>query len=152
MFSDRDRAWMRQALHLAEVSASQQEVPVGAVLVLDDRIVGEGGNCPITACDPTAHAEIVALRQGAKNLGNYRLTGSTLYVTLEPCLMCIGAIAHARVQRVVYGAVDTKENGVASVSRMGIAQSLNHRVIYEGGLLAELCGQILDKFFQLKRG
>src|SRR4051812_21416062 len=98
MLSADDKAWMLHALQLAEFAAAQQEVPVGAVLILENKIIGEGSNCPISTCDPTAHAEIIALRQGAKILRNYRLVKSTLYITLEPCIMCIGAIIQARVQ------------------------------------------------------
>lgn len=151
MFSDNDLLWMRHALALANAAALRQEVPVGAVLVLDDSIIGEGSNHPIAACDPTAHAEIAALRQGAQHLKNYRLINTTLYVTLEPCLMCVGALVHARVKRVVYGAVDPKAGAVNSAFKLGSAEQFNHWIIYEGGLLAEECGQILIDFFKARR-
>lgn len=151
MFSDNDVFWMRHALYLAEAAANLQEVPVGAVLVLDDKAIGEGSNCPIRLCDPTAHAEIIALRQGAQNLKNYRLVNSTLYITLEPCIMCVGAIVHARIKRVVFGATDPKAGAVMSVFPMGAAQQFNHHVGYEGGLLAEQCSKILSDFFRVRR-
>ncbi len=151
MFSDNDLSWMRHALQLAKDAANRQEVPVGAVLVLDEVIIGEGSNRPIGECDPTAHAEIIALRQGAKNIKNYRLVNATLYVTLEPCVMCVGALVHARVKRVVFGAADPKAGAVMSAFQMGAAQQFNHRVVYEGGLLAEECGQLLSDFFKARR-
>ncbi len=151
MFSERDIFWMQQAIKLAEHAAQQQEVPVGAVLVCEDKMIGEGFNRPIKNCDPTAHAEIIALRQGAENLNNYRLINSTLYVTLEPCIMCVGAITHARVKRVVYGAADPRAGAVKSVFQIGETNKLNHRVEYAGGLLAEECGEILRLFFQARR-
>jgi tRNA(adenine34) deaminase len=147
-----DLVWMRHALNLAATAARQQEVPVGAVLVAEDNsILAESANCPIGACDPTAHAEIVALRQGARLSNNYRLINSTLYVTLEPCLMCVGAIVHARVKRVIFGAFDPKAGAVTSVFQLGLCNSLNHKVIYEGGLLAEQSGQLLTGFFRARR-
>lgn len=151
MFSDNDLFWMRHALALAKDAANRQEVPVGAVLVLDETIIGEGSNRPIGDCDPTAHAEIVALRQSAKYLKNYRLLNATLYVTLEPCVMCIGALVHARVKRVVFGAADPKAGAVMSAFQLGAAQQFNHRVVYEGGLLAGECGQMLSDFFKARR-
>jgi tRNA(adenine34) deaminase len=134
-----DEAHMRRALELARRAAEEGEVPVGAVVVLDGRIVGEGWNRPIAARDPTAHAEIQAMRAAAGALGNYRLTGATLYVTLEPCDMCIGATFHARVGRVVFGATDPKK------------QVLRNQVKLEGGLLAQECGALLSSFFASKR-
>jgi tRNA(adenine34) deaminase len=130
---------MRRALELARRAEEEGEVPVGAVLVLDGRIVGEGWNRPIAARDPTAHAEIQAMRAAAGALGNYRLTGATLYVTLEPCDMCIGATFHARIGRVVFGAIDPKK------------QVLRNQVKLEGGLLAQECGALLSNFFAAKR-
>ena len=130
---------MRRALELARRAAEEGEVPVGAVVVLDGRIAGEGWNRPIAARDPTAHAEIQAMRSAAGALGNYRLTGATLYVTLEPCDMCIGATFHARVGRIVFGATDPKK------------QVLRNQVKLEGGLLAQECGALLSNFFAAKR-
>ena len=130
---------MRRALELARRAAEEGEVPVGAVLVLDGRIVGEGWNRPIGASDPTAHAEVQAMRAAAQSVKNYRLTGATLYVTLEPCDMCIGAMFHARVARAVFGATDPKK------------QVLKNQVKLEGGLLAQECGALLSNFFAAKR-
>ena len=130
---------MRRALELARRAEEEGEVPVGAVVVMDGKIVGEGWNRPIASSDPTAHAEIQALRNASAALKNYRLTGATLYVTLEPCDMCIGAMFHARVARVVYGARDPKK------------QVLKNQVEQEGGLLAEECGSLLTKFFAARR-
>jgi tRNA(adenine34) deaminase len=151
MISEHDIHWMRHALQLAEFAITQQEVPVGAVLICDNSMIGEGSNCPISLCDPTAHAEMIALRQGARYLNNYRLINSTLYVTLEPCMMCVGAIVHARVKRVVYGALDPKAGAVVSAFEIGSTQKLNHKVLYEGGVLEKQCGQILSNFFQARR-
>jgi tRNA(adenine34) deaminase len=134
-----DEDFMRRALELARRAQEEGEVPVGAVLALDGKIVGEGWNRPIAASDPTAHAEIQALRSASAALNNYRLTGATLYVTLEPCHMCLGAMFHARVARVVYGATDPKK------------QVLKTQVKADGGVLAEQCGKILSEFFAAKR-
>lgn len=150
-FSERDHFWMQHAIGLAESAALQGEVPVGAVLVANDVMLGEGFNRPIQASDPSAHAEIVALRQGAQQLNNYRLVDSTLYVTLEPCIMCVGAIVHARVKRLVYGAYDSRVGAVSSVFKMLDAEALNHRVTHAGGLMAETCGQMLSDFFRARR-
>jgi tRNA(adenine34) deaminase len=151
MFSARDEFWMQQALALAAKAEAQGEVPVGAVLVLNDEIIGTGFNSPITACDPTAHAEVMALRLGAEKIGNYRLLNSTLYATLEPCLMCAGALVHARIKRLVYGARDPRAGAVTSVFQALDNASLNHRVEYQDGLLQERCGAMLSEFFQKKR-
>jgi tRNA(adenine34) deaminase len=151
MFSDTDIFWMQRAIHLAKTAAQQQEVPVGAVLVFEDTMMGEGFNCSISTCDPTAHAEVVALRNSAKSMGNYRLINSTLYVTLEPCIMCVGALVQARVKRVVFGASDPKAGAVHSVFQMAHDTQLNHRVEYHGGLLAEECGNLLTEFFRSRR-
>lgn len=151
MFSERDHHWMQHAISLAKIAEEHAEVPVGAVLVLDDAIIGEGWNRPILQSDPTAHAEILALREGALHLKNYRLVQSTLYVTLEPCFMCVGAIIHARVKRVVYGASDPKTGAVSSVFSMGSACQVNHRVEYANGLFADECGRLLKDFFQQRR-
>jgi len=142
-FSEFDFACMHHALELAKMGAAKKEVPVGAVLVLENKIIAEGWNCPISTTDPTAHAEIITLRNAAKNKENYRLTGSTLYVTLEPCLMCAGAMIQARVAKVIYGASDV---------RWGARnQCGNHETIYEGGLLAEESAALLKDFFVEKR-
>lgn len=139
-----DQTYMAHALQLAARAAEMGEVPVGAVLVKNGKMVAEGWNQPVSACDPTAHAEIITLRQAAKTLGNYRLTGSTLYVTLEPCLMCAGAMIHARVARVVYGAPDVRWGARRTVSS-------NHDVIYEGGLLVSESAALLQAFFAQRR-
>lgn len=151
MFSSRDEYWMSRALALAQQGAAQGEVPVGAVLVLDDECVGEGFNQPIGKHDPTAHAEIVAMRAGAEKLGNYRLIQTTLYVTLEPCVMCAGAMVHARVKRLVYGAKDPRAGAIVSQTEVLNHSFLNHRVEHKGGLLASDCGQLLSRFFQERR-
>lgn len=151
MFTEQDHAWMQHAIHLAETAAENNEVPVGAVLVHDNKVIGEGWNRPIQNSDPSAHAEIIALRHGAETLKNYRLINTTLYVTLEPCLMCVGAIVHSRVKRVVFGAYDQKSGAVESVFQIGTTDKLNHRVSYSGGLLADNCGSLLSHFFQEKR-
>ncbi|MGE5624714.1 MAG: tRNA adenosine(34) deaminase TadA [Bacillota bacterium] len=146
-----DEKFMREALVLARVAEGAGEVPVGAVLVKDGAIVGSGWNQPIGAHDPTAHAEVMALRAAAKLAGNYRLTGTTLYVTLEPCAMCTGALVHARVARLVYGAPDPKTGAVESVFNLAQNEKLNHRLDVTGGVLAEDCGGILKDFFSRRR-
>jgi tRNA(adenine34) deaminase len=139
------------ALGLARQAAEQGEVPVGAVLVLNGAAVGEGWNRPIAEHDPTAHAEIVALRVAARNLGNYRLPGATLYVTLEPCVMCAGAIIHARVERIVFGAYDPKSGAAGSVFEILGTDRLNHHVEVQGGVLADECSRLLHLFFEDRR-
>lgn len=134
-----DAAWMRRALELAQRAREEGEVPVGCVVVMDGRVVGEGWNRPIAAADPTAHAEIQAMRAAAASLGNYRLSGASLYVTLEPCEMCLGAMFHARIARTVYGATDPKK------------KVLKPQTVVEGGVLAEDCGRILTDFFAARR-
>lgn len=146
-----DGLWLQRALSLAKRAEMAGEVPVGALLVFEDQVIGEGSNSPISHCDPTAHAEIVALRQGAKHLNNYRLLNTTLYVTLEPCAMCAAAIVHARVKRLVFGAYDPRAGAVGSVFNILEEKRLNHCVEYTGGVLAEECGAILKNFFQKKR-
>lgn len=147
----RDEHFMREALVLAAQGAALGEVPVGAVLVQDGQIIGRGYNCPISQHDPSAHAEMVAVRDAAQALQNYRLPGVTLYVTLEPCSMCAGLIVHSRIQRVVYGATEPKAGVVASRGRFFEQDFLNHRVLVEGGVLAEECGAVLSEFFRLRR-
>lgn len=146
-----DAAYMREALALAREAESLGEVPVGAVVVLDDKIVGRGFNHPIAAHDPSAHAEIMALRDAARHLGNYRMPGSTLYVTLEPCAMCAGAIFHARVGRVVYGAAEPKTGAAGSVVDLFGEPRLNHHAELVGGILAEDCASLVSGFFARKR-
>ncbi len=147
----RDQDFMRQALWLAAQGAALGEVPVGAIVVQDGAIIGRGFNCPISASDPSAHAEMVAIRAAAQATGNYRLPGSTLYVTLEPCNMCAGLIVHARIARVVYGALEPKAGVVQSQGRFFTQDFLNHRVLFEGGVLVEECGSILSDFFKARR-
>jgi len=143
---------MARALALAERAAAEGEVPVGAVVVRDGEIIGEGWNRPIAARDPTAHAEIQALRAAAERLGNYRLPDTTLYVTLEPCAMCAGAIVHARVHRVVYGAADPKGGACGSVfDLLPSDHRFNHRTDCSGGVLAAACAEILRAFFRARR-
>ena len=151
-----DADYMRAALEQARLAADAGEVPVGAVLVLDGEIIGHGYNQPISACDPTAHAEIMALRRAGQRLGNYRLPGSTLYVTLEPCVMCSGAILHARVGRLVYGACDPKTGAQGSVLDLfgeftGKVARLNHHCGVTRGVLAAECGALLSAFFASRR-
>ena len=147
-----DLAFMQQALSLAREAEAAGEVPVGAVLVLDGEIIGRGRNGPIGASDPTAHAEILALRQAASHLGNYRLPGTTLYVTLEPCPMCAGALVHARVQRLVFGAADPRAGAAGTVFDLLRSPQLNHRLEVVGGLCEEECGRLLQEFFRARRG
>ncbi|BAU48157.1 zinc-binding protein [Sulfurifustis variabilis] len=146
-----DERWMRRALELAGEAEARGEVPIGAVVVKDGERIGEGWNRPIGACDPTAHAEIVALREAAARLRNYRLPGSTLYVTLEPCAMCAGAIVHARVMRVVYGAPDPRAGAAGSVYNLIQSRELNHRAEVQGGFLEEDCSALLRAFFRARR-
>ncbi len=146
-----DNAWMARALELARRAAAEGEVPVGAVVVKDGEIIGEGWNRPIAAHDPTAHAEIQALRAAAAHIGNYRLVETTLYVTLEPCAMCAGAMVHARVRRVVYGAPDPRTGAAGSVFNLLQAAQLNHQAEVCGGVLAEESGALLREFFRMRR-
>lgn len=148
-----DERWMRAALAEAQCAAAAAEVPVGAVAVCDGTVLGVGGNRPIAACDPTAHAEIVALRAAAHAVGNYRLPGVTLYVTVEPCTMCVGAMLHARIERLVFGAAEPKAGAVALLDAppVGAERVPNHRVAVTGGVLAEPCGALLTAFFAERR-
>lgn len=146
-----DAVWMGRALELAARAEEEGEVPVGAVLVRDGEVIGEGWNRPIAAHDPTAHAEIQAIRAGAAAIGNYRLVGTTLYVTLEPCPMCAGAMVHARVQRLVFGAADPRTGSAGSIFDIVRSESLNHRLDVTGGVLAEESGGMLRAFFQARR-
>lgn len=142
---------MRTALAEAQRAAEAGEVPVGAVVVRDGELLGRGFNRPIGSIDPTAHAEMVALRAAALKTGNYRLPGSALYVTVEPCLMCAGALIHARVQRLVYGALEPKSGAVASADRVLEGNAVNHRVEVTGGVLADDCARLLTAFFASRR-
>jgi tRNA(adenine34) deaminase len=142
---------MRRALVLAHLAQDAGEVPVGAVLTMDGTIIGEGWNQPILSSDPTAHAEIIALRTAALRQNNYRLPGTTLYVTLEPCAMCAGAIVHARVERVVYGARDPKTGAAGSVFNLLASPSLNHQAAISWGVLEDQCGDLLRRFFRERR-
>ena len=147
-----DEDFMRAALEQASAAGACDEVPVGAVVVLEGAIVGRGFNQPIGRHDPTAHAEVMALRDAAARLGNYRLPGCELYVTLEPCAMCSGAIMHARIARVVFGARDPKTGVAGSVLDLFAEPRLNHHATVEGGLLADECGSMLSRFFAARRG
>jgi len=143
---------MRIALEHAAAAAAGGEVPVGAVLVQGEQIIATGRNAPIASCDPTAHAEITALRAGGRALGTYRLTDTTLYVTLEPCVMCASAIVHARVRRLVFGAWDPRAGGAGSITNVFSLPGLNHRVDVFGGVLMEDCARLLQEFFLQRRG
>ncbi|MGK9064584.1 tRNA adenosine(34) deaminase TadA [Stutzerimonas chloritidismutans] len=146
-----DEHFMREALALAAQGAERGEVPVGAVLVQGGQVVGRGFNCPISRHDPSAHAEMVAIRDAASSLENYRLPGSTLYVTLEPCSMCAGLIVHSRIQRVVFGATEPKAGVALSRGQFFEQAFLNHRVLVEGGLMADACSAMLSDFFRQRR-
>ena len=146
-----DEFWMSRALELAREAERMGEVPIGAVLVLDNECVAEAWNQPIAAHDPSAHAEMLAMRQAGQKLGNYRLNNTTLYVTLEPCAMCAGAIIHARVARVVYGATDPRAGAGGSVFQILDSDKLNHRVRITGGVLETACTKLLQDFFKKKR-
>jgi len=142
---------MREALVQARLAANAGEVPVGAIVVLDDEIVGRGFNHPVSASDPTAHAEIAALRDAAARVGNYRLTGAALYVTIEPCLMCAGALVHARIGTLVFGAPEPKAGAIVSRMRALEHEALNHRVMVVGGVLEEECREVVQAFFRARR-
>lgn len=146
-----DEIYMRLAVDQAQQAAAAGEVPVGAIVIKDGVVIGRGGNSPIDTHDPTAHAEIAALRDAAKNLGNYRLVGCSLYVTLEPCAMCTGAIQHARITRLVYGANDPKTGACGSVVNLMAEPKLNHHTEVSSGILASECAALLTKFFSAKR-
>ena len=146
-----DTHWMREALALARKAEIAGEVPVGAVVVKDGAIIGRGWNHPISANDPTAHAEIIAIREAAQALANYRLLDTAVYVTLEPCAMCAGAMVHARVKRLIFGAGDPRAGAAGSVFEIAHAPALNHRLEVAGGVLAEECGELLRRFFEQRR-
>ena len=143
--------WMREALDEARMAAEEGEVPVGAVVLLNGKIMGRGRNSPIRQHDPTAHAEIAALRQAAHNAFNYRLPGSVLIVTIEPCIMCVGAMIQARVEEVIYGASDPKAGAIHSCFQLADTPPLNHRIRATAGVLAEECGELMKSFFAARR-
>jgi tRNA(adenine34) deaminase len=151
MQAELDRQFMQQALDQAKLAAMAGEVPVGAVLVRDGKIISRGFNQPISNSDPSAHAEMMALRAAAHIESNYRLPGTTLYVTLEPCIMCAGAMLHARVERVVFGAADPKTGAAGSVLNVFSEKQINHQTQVEGGIMSDECGQILRDFFKGRR-
>jgi tRNA(adenine34) deaminase len=147
-----DETFMREALALARQAADAGEVPVGAVVVKDGAVIGRGHNRPVSGRDPTAHAEVMAMRDAAAQLGNYRLAGCELYVTLEPCVMCAGAIMHARISRVVYGAADPRSGACGSVVNLFADTRLNHHATIVGGVMADGAGKLLQEFFAVRRG
>jgi tRNA(adenine34) deaminase len=146
-----DDGWMAEALALARAAQARGEVPVGAIVVRDGAVIGRGGNAPIADSDPTAHAEIAALRDAGRRLGNYRLPGCTLYVTIEPCAMCAGAILHARIARLVFGAADPKTGACGSVVDLFALPRLNHHASVRCGVRADECGALLSEFFAARR-
>jgi tRNA(adenine34) deaminase len=146
-----NEVFLREALELAREAERAGEVPVGAVVVVDGRVIGRGRNSPISTNDPTAHAEMLALREAAAAIGNYRLDGATLYVTLEPCVMCAGALVHARLARLVFGARDLRFGGIRSKFRLADTDVLNHRVEIVEGVLAAECTQLMQAFFASRR-
>lgn len=150
-FQTEDERWMSEALALAECAANIGEVPVGAVVVLNDEIIGRGWNQVITGSDPTAHAEVVALRDAARRVENYRLVGASLYVTIEPCSMCAGAIVHSRIERVVFGTTEPKAGAIVSQNCFFDQSFLNHQVQWQGGVLAERCAERINRFFRERR-
>jgi tRNA(adenine34) deaminase len=148
---DADETYMHAALELARAGGERGEVPVGAIVVLGGQVIGEGFNQPISASDPTAHAEIVAMRAAAQRVGNYRLVGATLYVTIEPCQMCVGAMVHARIRRLVYGTPEPKAGAIESAMRAHEHPAMNHRIEAVGGVLEEACREVIQEFFKGRR-
>ncbi len=146
-----DEAWMRHAIRLAQRAEDEGEIPVGALLVKENQLIAEGWNRSISYCDPTAHAEIIAIRKAGQVLNNYRLIDTTLYVTLEPCVMCMGAISHSRIQRLVFGAYDPKRGAVCHALNLSDAAFLNHTVNWKGGVLETETSTLLSDFFRAKR-
>lgn len=146
-----DEAWIRHAIRLAQRAEQQGEVPVGAIVVEDNRCIAEGWNIPIISHDPTAHAEVIALRGAGVVMENYRLTEATLYVTLEPCVMCLGAMSHARIKRLVFGAYDVKRGAVCNALSLTDASFLNHKISWDGGVLETQCSDMLRNFFKARR-
>jgi tRNA(adenine34) deaminase len=143
---------MSRALELARQAAAEGEVPVGALVVKDGLVIAEGYNQPISGCDPTAHAEIVAMRKASASLKNYRLSGCDLYVTIEPCTMCVGAMIHARIERLVFGAAEPRAGAITSKLSLMEHSHFNHDIKWQGGLLAEQCGNLMSDFFRSRRG
>ena len=148
---NRDEFYMARALELAAEAGAADEVPVGALVVQGDTVIGEGYNQPISSCDPTAHAEIVALRQAAARLGNYRLTGCDLYVTIEPCTMCVGAMIHARIRRIIFGAPEPRAGALTSQLKLLDQSHFNHSIDWVGGVLEQPCGALIKNFFKSRR-
>jgi tRNA(adenine34) deaminase len=146
-----DESWMRAALEQAALAQRRGEVPVGSVVVLDGSVIGEGFNQPIGSQDATAHAEVIAIRDAGHRLGNYRLSGATVYVTIEPCQMCVGAMIHARIARVVYGTPEPKAGAIESAMRAHEHPSLNHRLAATGGVLEAECRAVMQEFFKSRR-
>lgn len=151
LIAQRDERFMRKALEQAQMAADRGEVPVGAVVVYADDVVASAWNQPISGCDPTAHAEVIALRAAAKAIGNYRLVDCQLYVTLEPCMMCAGAIVHSRIERLVFGAKEPKAGVVSSNLSLLQADFLNHKISVQGAVLERECGRLISEFFQMRR-
>lgn len=143
--------WMREALEEAQKAGAEGEVPIGAIVLLNEKIIGRGHNSPIRKHDPTAHAEILALRNAAHNTSNYRIPGSILVVTIEPCIMCVGTMIHARVEEVVFGAADPKGGAIQSCFQLAESSQLNHRIRVTSGILEEECGELLKSFFASRR-
>lgn len=148
---NKDQEYMQLALQQARLAFDAGEVPVGAVVVLDDEVVGVGYNSPITTLDPSAHAEVTAIRDAARNIGNYRLSGATLYVTVEPCSMCSGLLVHSRLKRLVYGTKEPKSGAVESAIQLLNSDFFNHTIEVSGGILSNECSQIMTDFFQMRR-
>ncbi len=146
-----DVKWMQRALELAQKARAHDEVPVGAVIVHEDKIIGEGWNQPISSNDPTAHAEMIALRDAGNNVGNYRLPNSTMYVTLEPCAMCAGAIIHARLSKIIFAVTDPKTGACGSIFNLLQAEELNHKVEIDKGIMEDECRSLIQTFFKDKR-
>jgi tRNA(adenine34) deaminase len=146
-----DDHFMKRALELAQQAAVQGEVPVGAVVVRNGEIIGQGHNQPIASHDPTAHAEIIAMRDASKNLSNYRLTGCDIYVTIEPCTMCVGAMVHARIRQIFFGALEPRAGALTSQLQLMEDGHFNHSILWEGGILADQCARVLRDFFRQKR-
>lgn len=151
MSSENDQHWMQQALYLADKAKEQGEIPVGAILVRDNQIIGKGWNQSIALNDPSAHAEMMAIRDAANNIQNYRLINTTLYVTLEPCPMCAGLLVHSRIDKLVFGAADRKTGAAGSLMCLVNDSRLNHQVSVVSGVLAEQCSEKLSEFFRLRR-